>query len=483
MKGRSGEGVQRMFGAPRRGGRDLRAGTLLILAGSLVVLVSAPHAAAQDQPPTQQPVPERVEALEKENQELRSRLEKVEANQQAAMKAAEGAGILKFEQRPDGTTPPRFDFRKYAAAGDFPGSITIPGTKISFQIGGFAQLDANFDTHNIGSEDSFIVSTIPTDNEGAGQTHFSVRQTRLFLKTSAPTDEFGTFVTYVEGDLFNSDGSSNPRVRHAYGEIGDTIRVLGGQTWTTFMDASTYPAIFDYQGPNGMVLVRQPMLRLTATVAEGWEVAAAVEDPNPDVTGSPGLAGESTARWPDFTGNVRWSPEWGHLQLAGILRELTFDPVVGSRDTAVGWGLNFTGAINLGKEVAKGRQDNILFQIAGGQGIANYYNDSSGLGFDAVGDATGNLDALDIWGGFAAYQHFWTPRIATTIGYSYLQVETESIQPVTDYESGHYAVGNVWFYASQRVLLGVEGLYGIREDIDGDNGDDFRLTFAIQYRF
>ncbi len=472
-----------MLGAPRRGGggRDRQAGTLLTLAGWLVVPVCTPHAAAQDQPPAQQPVPERVEALEKENQELRSRLDKVETTQQAAMKSAEEAGILKFEQRPAGTTPRWFDVHKYAAGGDFPGSIMIPGTKISFQVGGFAQLDAIFDTNNIGSQDSFIVSTIPTDLETAGQTNFSVRQTRVFVKSSAPTD-WGEFVTYVEGDFFGPDGTDF-RVRHAYGEVGDKVRVLGGQTWTTFMDASTYPAIFDYQGPNGMVLVRQPMVRLTAGLEEGWEVAVAVEDPQPSITPTPGLAGESTARWPDFTGNVRWSPEWGHLQLAGILRELTFDPVVGSRDTALGWGLNFTGAINVGKELAKNRQDNILFQIAGGQGIASYYNDTAGLGLDAVGDAAGNLDALDIWGGFAAYQHFWTPRIATTIGYSYLHVDSEPIQPVTDYEAGHYAVGNVWFYATERILLGVEGLYGIREDIDGDTGDDARISFSIQYRF
>lgn len=453
-----------------------RAQSLLMVAGT--VAVTTLPASGQDQP---KPVPDRVEALEKENAELRSRLEKVESNQQAAMKAAEEAGILKFEQRPDETTPARFDFHKYVAAGDFPGSITIPGTKISFQVGGFAQLDAIFDTSNIGSEDSFIVSSIPTDIETAGQTHFSVRQTRAFIKTSAPTD-WGNFITYVEGDFFGPDGT-DLRLRHAYGEFGDKVRLLGGQTWSTFMDASTYPAIFDYQGPNGMVLVRQPMVRVTTELQEGLELAVAVEDPNPDVTGSPGVAGSSTARWPDFAGNLRWTPAWGHLQLAAILRELTFDPVVGSRETAVGWGFNFSGSINIGKELEKGRRDNVLFQFALGQGIANYYNDTSGLGLDAVGNAAGDLDALAIFGGFAAYQHFWTPKIATTIGYSYLQVDSEAIQPPTDYESGHYAVGNVWFYATERILMGVEALYGVREDIDGDSGDDFRVSFSMQYRF
>jgi hypothetical protein len=83
----------------------------------------------------------------------------------------------------------------------------------------------------------------------------------LFLKTETPTS-WGPLVTYVEGDFFSSS-DTNLRLRHAYGQIGDKHQFLAGQTYTTFMDASTYPAIFDYQGPNSMVLVRQPMLRYT----------------------------------------------------------------------------------------------------------------------------------------------------------------------------------------------------------------------------
>ena len=93
-----------------------------------------------------------------------------------------------------------------------------------------------------------------TTGETAGQTNYSVRQTRLFVKTEAPTER-GQFVTYVEGDFFASNDTTEFRIRHAFGEIGNTHKVLAGQTWSTFMDASVYPAIFDYQGPTAMVLV------------------------------------------------------------------------------------------------------------------------------------------------------------------------------------------------------------------------------------
>src|SRR5437764_5881872 len=129
---------------------------------------------------------------------------------------ATGSSGFSLGHRPLETTPPDFDTHKYAAEGDFPGSITIPGTNVSIQIGGFVQLDAITDSHAIGSKDSFIVSSIPTHGEGAGETNFSIRQTRLFVKTAAPTN-LGQLVTFLEGDFFGPDGTDF-RVRHAYGQ-------------------------------------------------------------------------------------------------------------------------------------------------------------------------------------------------------------------------------------------------------------------------
>jgi hypothetical protein len=423
----------------------------------------------------------RLDALEQENANLRREVGRVSETQQAVIKDAQSRGLLTLETQPRLTTPEFLDLNKYASGGNFPGSIKIPGTNISIQIGGFAQLDAIFDTNAIGSEDSFIVSSIPTTSDAAGQSNFSVRQTRLFVKTETPTN-FGPLITYVEGDFFGPDGT-DLRLRHAYGQIGEKQQLLAGQTYTTFMDASVYPAIFDYQGPNGMVLVRQPMVRYTQKFREDMHWQLALEDPSPDLSQAALLTGNETSQLPDLTGNVRWTPDWGHLQLAAIGRMLTFDPDVGSRSTEYGWGLNFSGAVYVWEPVAEGKQDNILFQIAGGEGIANYFNDTSGLGLDGFVDVGGDLDAIGVLGGFVAYQHYWGPKWATTAGYSYMYADGTSGQPTDTYESGHYLVANIVYYPVDRIWLGVEALYGIREDQSGETGDDGRLSFSIQYRF
>jgi hypothetical protein len=171
------------------------------------------------------------------------------------------------------------------------------------------------------------------------------------------------------------------------------------------------------------------------------------------------------------------------LQVAGILRQLTFDPVEGSRSSGIGWGLNLSGHVNVLPEVAKGKRDNLVFQIAGGQGIANYFNDTSGLGQDGFVKANGDLAVLGIWGGFAAYQHFWNKKWGSSLGYSYLHVDGASGQAGSTYRSGHYVVANTTYYPAERVWIGLEALYGIREDQDGSTGDDGRLSFSVQYRF
>ena len=149
----------------------------------------------------------RMQQLERENAELRQRVGVVADTQQAVMKEAQSHGILSIEGgQPRLTTPDFFDLNKYASQGDFPGSLLIPGTKTSIQIGGYVQLDTIRDSDRTGNDDAFVVSSIPTGESkaGAGNTNFNIRQTRLFLKTQTPTSNWGDLVTYVEVDFMGT---------------------------------------------------------------------------------------------------------------------------------------------------------------------------------------------------------------------------------------------------------------------------------------
>src|SRR3954453_24226484 len=139
----------------------------------LVGLPSVARAQAQTRPaPGADPADEaewrrqmegRVRQLEQENVQLREQVGDVAKTQQSVMKDAQSRGLLTVEGgEPRLATPDFFDINKFAAQGDFPGSVKIPRTKTSFQIGGYVQLDAIFDTDRIGNKDSFVASSIPT---------------------------------------------------------------------------------------------------------------------------------------------------------------------------------------------------------------------------------------------------------------------------------------------------------------------------------
>ena len=465
------------------------AALLLLPALSPGLAFGQPATAPADEAEWRRKMDERMQQLEQENLRLRKQVGEVAETQQAVMKDAQERGILTLEGgQPRLTTPDFFDVNKYASEGDFPGSFRIPGTKTSFQIGGYVQLDAIFDADRIDSDDSFIVSSIPTGGEktGAGSSNFSVRQTRLFLKTQTPTESnWGDLVTYIEVDFFGTDGAE-PRIRHAYGQVGKDIQLLAGQTWSAFQDATIIPATLDFQGPPGLISNRRPQVRVRRDWLEGgngWTAVVAVEDPNSDITTPAGFAGENASPYPDLAGNVRWVPDWGHLQLGGVLRYLQFDPDIGSRESEFGYGLNLTGSLKTIKLDEK-KTDSVLFQIAGGNGIARYLNDTGGLGLDAVIVTPGDdLDGLAVIAGMLGYQHWWHRKWGSTLAYSFVNVDNASGQAPTDYHQGHYAVINLRYYPAERVMLGGEVLYGIREDNDGSRGDDLRLQFSVQYRF
>jgi hypothetical protein len=461
----------------------------------LVGLPAVAHAQAQTRPaPGADPADEaewrrqmeaRVRQLEQENVQLREQVGDVAKTQQSVMKDAQSRGLLTVEGgEPRLTTPDFSDVNKFAAQGDFPGSVKIPGTKTSFQIGGYVQLDAIFDADRIGNKDAFVVSSIPTGGEktGAGSTNFSIRQTRLFLKTQTPTNNWGDLVTYIEIDFFGTDGSE-PRIRHAYGQVGNDNQLLAGQTWSAFQDATVFPSTLDFQGPPGLITNRRPQVRYRRKLNDEWTAVVAVEDPNSELTIPSGFTGEKSGPVPDLAGDVRWGPQWGHLQLSGVLRYLQFDPDEGSRQTDIGYGLNLTGSVKTLKLDAK-HTGLALFQIAAGHGIARYVNDTNGLGLDAVISAPGeDLEATDLIAGMMGYQHWWSPKWGSTLCYSWVNVDNVSGEAGSDYHTGQYAVANLRYYPAERVMLGVEALYGIREDNDGDKGDDLRVQMSAQYRF
>jgi hypothetical protein len=140
-----------------------------------------------------------------------------------------------------------------------------PDRKTTIEIYGFAMLDTGYQFKQNDSNwfDVLRPTKLPssTDEFGKdGRWFSSVRQSRLGVRTSTPT-ELGDLKTTFEFELFGTGvdaGQTTFRLRHAYGELG---QFGAGQTWSAFMDPDVFPNSLEYWGPNGMVFFRNIQVR------------------------------------------------------------------------------------------------------------------------------------------------------------------------------------------------------------------------------
>jgi hypothetical protein len=378
---------------------------------------------------------------------------------------------------------------------------------------GFVRLDGIYDTKPIGSTDSFVTSSIPIP-QGKGQNAvLTPRYTRLGFDTSTPVKDCGddwTVKTRIEMDFFNGNtsgafGSFPIRLRFAWIDVGP---FLVGQAASLFMDYDVFPNVLDYQGPPGMILVRQPLLAVRIPIVDRVKLTIGVEQPYSDIqwldngelvvnpgTGIITEAGvpKNVQNIPDFTANVRYNGDYGHMQVAGILRKLSFQNALEQTYDVTGYGVNVTGSFHpwaFLHGVTKDTEDRspidkcrILGQFATGRGISRYYNDINGLGLDAVFDPTNQLDAIQSTGWFISYEQWWTDKLASVFSYGQLSLQLPAGMPDDTYKSADYFTANLIWLPFERMGLGLEFIYGRRENKDGQRGDNCRIQTAVQYRF
>jgi hypothetical protein len=394
-----------------------------------------------------------------------------------------------------------------ALAGSITSVSAAEGQK-SFEVYGFAQLDyiQDFGRVNPDWEDTLRPSRIPTDDEqfgDDGQAMMSVKQSRFGVKATLPTAK-GDINTKFEFDMFGvgtDAGETTIRLRHAYGEFGS---ILAGQTNSLFMDGDIFPNTIDYWGPSGMVFLRNPQIRWTPVKGD-TSFAVAIENPGNDIDSGqyrevddfPGAQGDQ--EFPDLTAQYRMKTGFGHVQVAGILRWIGTEVLCNTGqddedagdycpnnqaeviydDNDTGWGINVTSVINLLEK------DAIRLGVVYGEGIASYMNDG---GMDAGPDRAPTdpgvkLEAVELTGVSAYYDHWWNDQYSSSIGYSYTEVDNTLGQTSDTFEKGQYASVNLLYYPVENVMIGGELLWGDREDFGGADNDDTRIQISVKYNF
>lgn len=59
-------------------------------------------------------------------------------------------------------------------------------------------------------------------------------------------------------------------------------------------------------------------------------------------------------------------------------------------------------------------------------------------------------------------------------------LDAEDGQAGTEFETGQIATIKLLHYPTEHVMLGLEANWGKREDVDGEDGEDYRIQFSIK---
>jgi hypothetical protein len=369
--------------------------------------------------------------------------------------------------------------------------------KPRLEIYGAAMLDMGYET-GISDPNWFDVarpSKLPSSQAQAdswgkdGHWFMGVRQSRLGFKGYLPT-KLGEIKTIFEFELFGTGvdaGQTTFRLRHAYGELGH----FGfGQTWSPFMDPDIFPNSLEYWGPNGMVFFRNVQARwmpimgaTTVTIALERPGASADQGVYQDRVELEGVKGRFPL--PDLSVQVRRAGKWGHVQLAGMLRQMRWDDLNDDEydlsGKATGWGVHLSTNLIV-------KKDTLRASVLYGEGIENYMNDAPvdvGIQNNFGNPLTPVVGkALPIFTFVAFFDHTWNDKFTSTVGYSMADISNTDAQAADAFKRGDYALVNLLYYPVPNFFCGPELQWVRRENFrDGWKVDDFRIQFSAKYSF
>lgn len=302
------------------------------------------------------------------------------------------------------------------------------GDDQSLTFSGYLKADFRYIDGTVAPRDYWI-GTGTALSESISNLNFAINESRFNTKYVN-----GDVTGFVEIDFYGAavkggyaganeafTNSSNPRIRHGFIQYKN---LLVGQTWSTFVNTSTFAETADFGGAlNAEAFVRQTQARYTM-----GNFQVAIE--NPETYG--GQPGEDSI--PDVVVRYNIKGDWGNVAVSGLGRQLNFkDSDGGGSETA--FGLGITGRVNTFG------QDDVRFQLHLG-------NTGRYVGVAAVTDVVG-AEVEESVSVMVAYRHFWTEDIRSTAFYGNTQTD------LSDRDRTHWGV-NLFKSFTKQLSFGLE---------------------------
>ena len=360
-------------------------------------------------------------------------------------------------------------------------NLELISEKTVLSVGGRIQLDTTYSW----PEGTHFAKSIPLETLGEqGQLGMSSRYSRLWIKTRTPS-EYGTVRALIETDFLGTEGdetnanSHGLRLRHAYVQVANwTV----GQTNSAFNAYVTMDILLTAINDT---FVRQPLIRYGGD-SKSFRYDISFEQPESTLLdGDANVITPKDDVAPDVIARTIYYPSWGEVALSVMGRYIHQDhatlsdgTVLDNRDSAFGWGANFSAKVKLFD------LDDIRFASHYGVGIGRY------LAYDAYPagsiNSAGEIELQPSFGGNLGYRHFWNNSLRSTLSISYAGTEnnTDNMTNLDQVNKDVYSSQlNLLWTPIKHSLVGVEYAHAKRRVESDKEGYIKMVILLMRYDF
>lgn len=478
---------------------------LRALLTTLALALSAPTPSfAQDAEKKSQE--QRIQELEAQVTELQAEHEKAEPaatgsdaeDQEAARAAAEEVRGMTPEQRKRwhqglaASQPANYNAawhigkpKRYV---DDKGWWGLKGTPTELRLSGWVQfaLFHDFQGNALATKQEFSSGAVIVPTLKRPSTGVDVGSSRIFLefrhlfdwkqkRKNFPGVTHVLFEMDLGGDLL-VDGLG-PRVRQFFAQIG---HLTFGQADSAFTNGGTWPADFDNGAPGAYPDVRTPVLRYAAALSKRQKKHAHVLTTGIEFQRTDFTNATSAFNAPDMVLRYDYSPDWGNLMAAVIVRYfLAESTLIDAR--ASKWVAG--GTLSGWATIPTKNEDRLKWNFLIGPGVSGLMYDTSvagGLDGTYV-DATNTLLTTNAWGIWAGWERPWAEKWNSLFMLSYVDVLNVAGQAPDTFSNSVTATVTLDYEPVNHLFIAVEYFYGRRVNFDAQFGQDHRLNLVFRY--
>lgn len=366
----------------------------------------------------------------------------------------------------------------------FPNSWPLFGTKTRMSIGGYFKLDYIQDFDGGYDRYQYEIQNVPVPGDGrppqSGYMNMHARESRINLDVRSITESGRPLQFYFEFDFYNLDRGAfyqTPRLRHIYAVIG---RLLVGRTWGTQTDVFAIPTTIDFAAGDALTGIRRDQVRWEDQINDKMNYAIAIEmNDFPEIDAN-GFEGQASNMLPILVGRItRNTASGGRLFLGASVYQLRWDGQEdGPDDTALGWGVSFSGREYLIK-------DKFYVNWLGSYGDGWGSNVVSTLGSNAAAilNPDGQLETMETWNLVGGLSYNVSTKLMANVSTAWFGIDPSEFRDPNEIEGGGSFHANIIWAPIKSVNAGVEFMTLRRNNGDGASGTGNRLQLMIKYLF